>query len=152
MLYKLDTIQCLVRRAVGKGENLTTHVGQVILCTRVVGLFQNIMNEVDRRLCSSMNFLTKRLLNKTSQMLFGLDRLLINHLFLLCRQTACDCGYWGVVAERQTTTQRRVSNKDLDLYIFVVQTRQFFNVTIVNIVQMHTRTTLAEFRIGGRPL
>src|SRR5690606_39938991 len=104
---ELDTVECLIRAVISEREDLCSHVRHVVLELRGICVLQDLVDEVHRRLGAGMNLLSKVLLDQSPETSLRLDRVCIDHFFLLERQPTAESGYWHVVALAESSPTRR---------------------------------------------
>src|SRR5690606_35365579 len=89
-LDKLETLEILVRAVRSECHDLRTQICHVIDHAVLVCLFQDVMDEVDRRLRARMNLLSKIPSDQLPKALFALDCTSWEHFLLLHWETGGD--------------------------------------------------------------
>ena len=116
-----------------------------------LGVTEDLGDEVDRGLSRGMDLLPKVALNKLPDLLLVGHGGLVDHFLLLKRQPLRNMSHRDVVAVCDLSPQRGITCEDLDLNVFVVEPRQFRRVSVVDVVEVNSITTLTGFGVGRGP-
>ena len=116
-----------------------------------LGVTEDLGNEIDRGLGRGMDLLPKVALNKLPDLLLVGHGGLVDHFLLLKRQPLRNMSHRDVVAVGDLSPQRGITCEDLDLNVFVVEPRQFGRVSIVDVVEVNSITTLTGLGVGRGP-
>ena len=90
--------------------------------------------------------------NQLAKPPFGHHRLLIQHFLLLYGQTFRDPLDRQAIARDKSPPQRRIPREHLDLNSRREYAAKLSCVSIVDVVEVYTTSTLGPLRICGRPL
>ena len=147
----LDGCLGLMCRVHGECQNPRLQILDVIHHPLFLGVTEDLSNEIDRGLGRGMDLLPKVALNKLPDLLLVGHGGLVDHFLLLKRQPLRNMSHRDVVAVGDLSPQRGITCEDLDLNVFVVESRQFGRVSIVDVVEVNSITTLTGFGVGRGP-
>ena len=72
----------MVGRVVGKGHDSAAKISHVVLHARLIGIIENLLDEIHRRFGARMDLFAEIALDQFSQPLFTLNRFGLEHLVL----------------------------------------------------------------------
>ena len=147
----LDRRLRLVRRVHSKRQHPRLQILDVIHHSLFLGVTEDLGDEIDRGLCRGMDLLPKVALNKLPDLLLVGHGGLVDHFLLLKRQPLRNMSHRDVVAVSDLSPQRGITREDLDLNVFVVEPSQFGRVSIVDVVEVNSITTLTGLGVGRGP-
>ena len=98
-----------------------------------------------------MDLLPKVALNKLPDLLLVGHGGLVDHFLLLKRQPLRNMSHRDVVAVSDFSPQRGITREDLDLNVFVVEPCQFGRISIVDVVEVNSISTLTGLGVGRGP-
>ena len=98
-----------------------------------------------------MDLLSKVALNKLPDLLLVGHGGLVDHFLLLKRQPLRNMSHRDIVAVSDLPPQRGITREDFDLNVFVVEPRQFGRVSVVDVVEMNSISTLTGLGVGRGP-
>ena len=107
------TIRLICRRHRERGHGVAS-VGDVVCDSGLVGLVENILNEVDIGSCVGMHFLTKCLGDERPEMVLVLNMLLVDHLGSLRGEVSRIILDTSPVVKGQSSPKRRVPSESFD--------------------------------------
>ena len=139
-------------RGVGREyEDVVLHVAHVVGHPRLVGLVQQLADEIDRWFGSRTALLSQTLVDERPQMGLILEFLAVDHGLLAFQwKSRGNMRHVERVAPHELAPERCVSAIDLDFDVGVVQVLQPGCVAIVDVVQMDALARLAHLGVGRR--
>ena len=81
--HDLQARICLIRTGCRKAKDAVAHIIHIVAEVAVVGVLQNLVDEVDRRLGIRMNLLVEIAHDQNSQRILALDVIDVYHFFSL---------------------------------------------------------------------
>ena len=147
---RLEARVLLVRAPHGEGEDRPAHVLDVVLHARLVGVIEDLLDEVHRGLGSRMDLLPKIPLDQLPQGLLAAHLLLTENIaFLsLAGEPLRDGGDGQPVGQRAHPSERGPPPEDFDLDPRRDLVRQLRDVTCVPVVQVDPGPGLADLGVG----
>ena len=149
--HSLDCRLSLMCRVHSERQHPRLQVLDIIDHPLFLGVTEDLSNEVDRGLSRGMDLLPEISLDQISDRFLVSHGGLVDHLLFLKRQPFRNMSHRDVVAVGDLSPQRGITREDLDLNVFVVEPRQFGRVSIVDVVEVNSITTLTGLGVGRGP-
>src|SRR5436190_12497398 len=143
----------LIRAVVRERHDPGSQVCDVVLHPGLVHIVQNLGYEIHRRLGARMNFLLQVPLNELPETFLGFNGLIFEHFLLhFLRKPTGKYSNWNSITPCNSSSERSVSSKDLNLNSITKYRSKNIHVPFVVVMEMDACLRLAEFSVGSWPL